>query len=61
MEVLKQSGLPGPRIGGPSAAPFDLAQDKLRTGVGAAPLIIFHLLSMGKKLVGALTAMLLCL
>ena len=32
----QRAGLPRPASGGPSAAPFDFAQDKLRTGVGAA-------------------------
>ena len=35
-KALQQAGLPCPASGGPSAVPFDPAQNELRTGVGAA-------------------------
>jgi len=36
IQILKQSGLPRPRIGDPSATPFDKIRTLLRTGMGAA-------------------------
>jgi len=36
--------------GGPSAAPFDFAQDKLRTGVGAASAILIIAQQVGMSI-----------